>query len=211
MTSALQSMNNTDVQKAYRRWAPFYDQTFGKLVDAGVQQTVARANLFSGRLLEVGVGTGLALVHYGPQLSVTGIDLSSEMLVKARDRVNRHGVTNVEALAEMDATAMAFPDCSFDIAAAMYVITVVPNPAGVMHEMARVVKPGGRVLIASHFASTGLTGAIERGLASQASKLGWRPEFPIDSILVSEKLRLVSHKPIRPFGFFSLLEFVRQA
>ena len=205
------SLNTHDVQKAYRRWAPFYDRTFGKIVEAGVQQTVERANSFTGRLLEVGVGTGLALPHYASHLQVTGIDLSADMLAKAKARVAEHGVTNVEALIEMDATHMGFSDASFDIATAMYVMTVVPDPAAVMHEMARVVKQGGTVLVASHFSTQGLTGVIERGLARQASRLGWRPEFPIDAVLVSEKLRLVSLRPIKPFGFFSLLEFRRQA
>jgi len=203
-------LDNSDVRKAYRRWAPFYDQTFGKIVEAGVQQTMSRANQLEGRVLEVGVGTGLALPHYASHLHVTGIDLSAEMLGKAKARVAAAGATNVEALLEMDATAMEFADASFDVAVAMYVMTVVPDPAAVMHEMARVVKPGGTVLVASHFSTQGLTGAIERGLARQAARIGWRPEFPIDAVLVSEKLRLVSLKAIKPFGFFSLLEFRRQ-
>lgn len=207
----IEALNATDVQKAYRRWAPFYDQTFGKIVEAGVQQTVARANQFKGRLLEVGVGTGLALPHYAPHLSVTGIDVSADMLAKARQRVGEEGLSNIESLAEMDATALTFEDASFDVATAMYVITVVPDPARVMHEMARVVKPGGTVLVASHFSTQGITGVIERGLAKQAPRLGWRPEFPIDTVLVSDKLRLVSLQPIKPLGFFTLLEFRRQS
>lgn len=207
----IETLNATDVQKAYRRWAPFYDQTFGKIVEAGVQQTVARANQFKGRLLEVGVGTGLALPHYAPHLSVTGIDVSADMLAKARQRVGEEGLSNIESLAEMDATALTFEDASFDVATAMYVITVVPDPARVMHEMARVVKPGGTVLVASHFSTQGITGVIERGLAKQAPRLGWRPEFPIDTVLVSDKLRLVSLQPIKPLGFFTLLEFRRQS
>lgn len=207
----IETLNATDVQKAYRRWAPFYDQTFGKIVEAGVQQTVVRANQFKGRLLEVGVGTGLALPHYAPHLSVTGIDVSADMLAKARQRVGEEGLSNIESLAEMDATALTFEDASFDVATAMYVITVVPDPARVMHEMARVVKPGGTVLVASHFSTQGITGVIERGLAKQAPRLGWRPEFPIDTVLVSDKLRLVSLQPIKPLGFFTLLEFRRQS
>ena len=207
----IETLNATDVQKAYRRWAPFYDQTFGKLVEAGVQQTVARANQFKGRLLEVGVGTGLALPHYAPHLSVTGIDVSADMLAKARQRVGEESLSNIESLLEMDATALTLEDASFDVAAAMYVITVVPDPARVMHEMARVVKPGGTVLVASHFSTQGITGVIERGLAKQAPRLGWRPEFPIDTVLVSDKLRLVSLQPIKPLGFFTLLEFRRQS
>jgi phosphatidylethanolamine/phosphatidyl-N-methylethanolamine N-methyltransferase len=209
MRNNLATINETDVHSAYRRWAPFYDQTFGRIVEAGVQQTVSRANHFSGKLLEVGVGTGLALPLYGPQLRVTAIDLSPDMLAKARRRIEKDNVQTVDALLEMDASNLTFDDGEFDIATAMYVITVVPNPAAVMHEMARVVKPGGTVLVASHFSTQGLTGLIEKGLAKQASKLGWRPDFPVDTVLVSDKLQLVSFKPIKPMGFFTLLEFRR--
>lgn len=210
MSAQPQTISDAAVQTAYRRWAPFYDLTFGRIVSVGVRQTAARANRFSGRLLEVGVGTGLSLPHYGPQLKVTGIDVSRDMLVKARQRLAELDKPGVEALLEMDATAMTFPDASFDLAVAMYVITVVPQPAEVMREMARVVRPGGRVLITSHFASGGAIGLIERGLAPFSDRLGWRPRFPIDTILVSERLRLVSQQPAGPLGFFSLLEFVRQ-
>lgn len=207
----LAKMAVEDVQKAYRRWAPFYDATFGKLVKDGVMQTVARANQYKGRLLEVGVGTGLALPHYGPQLKVTGIDLSTDMLERAHERLEKkknHG--NIEALREMDAGHLEFPDAAFDIAVAMYVLTVVPNPAQVVAEMARVVKPGGTVLIANHFSvENGLRAVIEKQMSKHAAKLGWRPEFPIDSVLVSDRLRLVSLRQLKPWGFFTLLEFRR--
>ena len=208
----LQKMDENDVRTAYRRWAPVYDATFGKLVTAGMRHATKQANRFSGRLLDVGVGTGLALPHYGPQLSVTGVDLSIEMLERARARIKKSHVTNIEALLEMDAGNLRFPAESFDVAIASYVLTVVPDPAKVVHELARVTKPGGTVLIVNHFSvENGLRGAIEKGMAKHATKLGWRPEFPIDTLLVSEKLRLVSIRPVKPMGFFTLLEFKRMA
>lgn len=204
----LAAMQPADIRQAYRRWAPVYDRTFGKIVEAAVRQVTARANRLSGRLLEVGVGTGLALPHYGPQLSVTGIDLSPDMLDRARERVARCGQQNVEALLEMDATALAFPDSSFDVAAAMFVMTVVPEPARVMRELARVTKPGGTVLICNHFSvEDGLRGALERGLSRYAARLGWRPDFPVQAIMASPELQLVATTPVRPFGFFTLFEF----
>ena len=208
----LQKMDENDVRTAYRRWAPVYDATFGKLVTAGMRHATKQANRFSGRLLDVGVGTGLALPHYGPQLSVTGVDLSIEMLDRARARIKKSHATNIEALLEMDAGNLRFPAESFDVAIASYVLTVVPDPAKVVHELARVTKPGGTVLIVNHFSvENGLRGAIEKGMAKHATKLGWRPEFPIDTLLVSEKLRLVSIRPVKPMGFFTLLEFKRMA
>jgi phosphatidylethanolamine/phosphatidyl-N-methylethanolamine N-methyltransferase len=204
----LAAIDAHDVRQAYRRWAPVYDRTFGKLVEAAARTVTARANAFSGRLLEAGVGTGLALPHYGPSLRVTGIDLSPDMLARARERVSRAGQHNVEALLEMDATALMFPDASFDVSVAMFVMTVVPDPAGVMRELARVTKPGGTVLICNHFSvEEGLRGAVERALSRYASRLGWRPEFPVGTILVCEDLELVGRTPVKPFGFFDLLEF----
>jgi len=210
-TRGLAAIDASDVRQAYRRWAPVYDRTFGKFVEAAVRTVTARANRFSGRLLEVGVGTGLALPHYGASLKVTGIDLSPDMLARARERVARHGQGNVEALIEMDATALAFPNDSFDVTAAMFVMTVVPDPVAVMRELARVTKPGGTILICNHFSvEEGLRGALERGLARYAARLGWRPEFPVGAILVCEELELVGHTPVKPFGFFTLLEFTKR-
>lgn len=207
-TRALAAIAASDVRQAYRRWAPVYDRTFGKFVEAAVRQITARANHFSGKLLEAGVGTGLALPHYGPRLRVTGIDLSPHMLERARERVARCAQGNVDALLEMDAMALAFPSGSFDVTVAMFVMTVVPDPARVMRELARVTKPGGTLLICNHFSvQDGLRGALERGLARYAARLGWRPEFPVETILICPELELVHRTSVKPFGFFTLLEF----
>ena len=80
-------------------------------------------------MLEVGVGTGLSLPDYKPHLEVVGIDLSPEMLDKARERVEEEGLKHVTGLHEMDAGDLQFADCSFDTVVAMYVMTVVPEPA----------------------------------------------------------------------------------
>ena len=206
----LAGLDHGDVRRAYKRWAPVYDATFGKFVEAGVRQATSRANEFSGRLLEVGVGTGLALPLYDPALRVTGVDLSLDMLRRARERAVKADCANVEALLEMDAEQLEFPDASFEIAVAMYVMTVVPDPVAVMHELARVTKPGGTVLIVNHFSvEKGLRGAVEKRLAGFADVLGWRPEFPVETILVSKRLKLVETRPVRPFGFFTMLEFAR--
>jgi phosphatidylethanolamine/phosphatidyl-N-methylethanolamine N-methyltransferase len=125
--------------------------------------------------------------------------------------VRKAGNTNIEALIQMDASALAFPDAHFDLSVAMYVMTVVPDPVRVMHELARVTKPGGRVLIINHFSTTsGIRGAVEKLAARHAAKLGWRPEFPVETIFVSDELELVDQRPVRPFGLFTLLEFVRR-
>ncbi|MBI2718156.1 MAG: class I SAM-dependent methyltransferase [Rhizobiales bacterium] len=207
----LAELDNPTVSRTYRRLAPIYDQTFGKFADAALRQTVGRANELDGRLLEIGVGTGLALPHYKPSLAVTGIDLSPDMLGRARERARRLACGHVEQLSVMDASRLDFTDASFDVVVALYVMTVVPDPVAVMHEMARVVKPGGRILVCNHFSvDKGLRAAIEKRLASFADVLGFRSEFPLETLLVEERLELVSRTPVKPFGFFTLLEFRRR-
>lgn len=210
MRPKLAEIDNGDVRRAYRRWAPVYDSTFGRFVEAGVKEATRLINTFHGRVLEVGVGTGLALPHYKPHLRITGVDLSPEMLRRARERVQKEKLTNIDELVEMDATALDFPDASFDVSTAMYVMTVVPEPAKVMHELARVTKPGGHVVIVNHFsAAKGPRALIEKQLAGFADVLGWRPEFPVETILVSDKLSLRSRCELKPFGLFTLLHFTR--
>lgn len=208
----LAGLDNPAVTKTYRRLAPIYDKTFGKFADAALRQTIERANQLEGNLLEVGVGTGLALPHYKPQLAVTGIDLSPHMLQRARARISKTGCGNIHSLLEMDATKLEFSDASFDVVVALYVMTVAPEPAKVMHELARVTKPGGAVLICNHFSvEGGIRGALERRLAKFATHVGWRPEFPATTIMVSKHLKLINTTPVKPFGFFTLLEFHKKA
>ena len=152
------------VRSAYKRWASVYDFLFGGVSAPGRRRAVAAVNALPGRdVLEVGVGTGLALPHYLPQKRVTGIDLSADMLALARTRVIREELTNVITLQEQDAEATTFADGQFDVAVAMFVASVVPNPRRLLAEMRRVVKPGGTLLFVNHFAATGgIRLAVER-------------------------------------------------
>ena len=196
------------VISAYRRWAGIYDVVFGLVFAAGRHHAARIINARGGRLLEVGVGTGISLPDYGPAIRVTGIDLSPDMLARARERVERQRLGNVEGLCEMDATALDFPDASFDMAVAMYVITATPEPERVLDEMVRVVKPGGEIFLVNHFiAEKGLRRRVEEGLAQQISRLGWRPDFPKSRVLSHPGLRLVGDMALQPFGLFTLLRF----
>jgi phosphatidylethanolamine/phosphatidyl-N-methylethanolamine N-methyltransferase len=212
MDHKLAELDKPAVFNAYRRMAPIYDITFGKITEAAHRQTIKRANHFTGRLLEIGVGTGLALPLYNDGLTITGVDLSPHMLERARERVGKNGLRNVEALLEMDASHLAFADASFDVVIGLYVMTVVPDPAKVVHEMARVTRPGGSILICNHFSvEKGVRAAVEKRLAGFADVLGFRTDFPLETLMVSNKLKLVRKTPIKPFGFFTLLEFTRLA
>jgi phosphatidylethanolamine/phosphatidyl-N-methylethanolamine N-methyltransferase len=204
-------MDAASVRHAYKRWAPVYDFTFGQVAEAGRRHAVKIINSRKGRVIEVGVGTGLSLPCYGKHLTITGIDLSPEMLEKARGRVTRHKLDNVAGLHEMDAGALAFPDESFDTVVAMYVLTVVPEPERVMRELERVCAPGGEVILVNHFSQEeGMRGFLERKLAPFADKIGWRPVFEFERVLVCDDLRLAERRALRPFGLFTMLRFIKE-
>jgi len=173
------------VKAAYRRYASFYDALFGPVLQPGRKALLEALECRPGeRVLEVGVGTGLSLPLYPPFVRLTGVDLSREMLDKARARVQRRGLANVEGLHEMDAHAMDFPDASFDKVVAMYVVSVVQEPARLLAELHRVCKPQGDIFIVNHVHSTNpIMGAVERGLARFSDQIGFHPDFDLHSLV----------------------------
>lgn len=202
-------MDTESIRKAYKRYARIYDNTFGHLLAPGRHAAVERINEKGGlRVLEVGVGTGLSLTAYRKDNTVTGIDLSMEMLRVAQQRVERDGLTNVEGLLQMDAGKLAFEDGSFDLVVAMYVMTVVPDPQGTMAELLRVCRHGGEILIVNHFADTkpGIRNFIERAAAPFSKKLGWRPDFTMDALLRGCPVTVEAVHSMPPLGLFSLLQ-----
>lgn len=202
------ALDSEAILNAYRRWAGVYDTSFGMISTLARRRAVALVNRLPGeRVLEVGVGTGLALPLYAADKRVTGIDLSADMLARARRRVAARGIATVEALIEMDAEAMAFPDHSFDIAAAMFVASVVPHPRRLLGEMRRVVRPGGKILFINHFAAEGgPRWWLEWALAPASRALGWHPDFGIDALLAPEDRGRAVSRAAPPGGLFTLVQ-----
>ncbi len=194
------------IRTSYRRWAPVYDSTFGRITRMGRQRAVQAVNRGRGRVLEVGVGTGLSLSSYAPHLEVTGIDYSEDMLERARKRVAAEKLTQVHELRQMDARTLDFPDGHFDTVVAMYLVSVVPEPERVMAEIARVCRPGGQVIIVNHFArDEGLLAWIERRFAPLADRLGWHPDFCRSRIMGEPSLQVAEERRMAPFGLFTFL------
>jgi phosphatidylethanolamine/phosphatidyl-N-methylethanolamine N-methyltransferase len=174
-------MQIESVKAAYRRYASVYDAVFGPVLQPGRKAVVQALGLRPGdRVLEVGVGTGLSLPLYPRDVRITGIDVSREMLEKARRRVSRRRLANVDALLEMDAERMSFADASFDKVVAMYVVSVVERPGRLLEELHRVCRPDGEIFIVNHVRSDNrLIGALEKALAPLSDKLGFRPDFEL--------------------------------
>jgi phosphatidylethanolamine/phosphatidyl-N-methylethanolamine N-methyltransferase len=207
-------LDRATIAKAYARWAPVYDFVFGAVFERGRNAAISAAERIGGRILEVGVGTGLSLPDYARANRVIGVDISEPMLRKAKARVALERLPHVQGLAVMDAERLAFPDCTFDVVVAQYVITAVPHPEATLDEFARVLKSGGEIVLVNHIgAETGLRRTFEAGFAPLARRLGWRPEFPWGRLQrwVERRgeMRLIERRPMPPLGHFSLIRFTK--
>jgi len=205
-------LDQQTVTTAYGRWAPVYDLVFGAVFERGRHAAIAAAQRVGGRILEVGVGTGLSLPSYSNSCRLCGVDISEPMLRKAQERVDELKLANVEGLWVMDAEHLSFPDESFDVVVAQYVITTVPNPEATLDEFARVLKPGGEIVLVSRIgAEAGLRRSLEHWFAPAARKLGWRTEFSWQRYAQwaehSLGMRLIERRAVPPFGHFSLIRF----
>ena len=213
------ALDRDTIEKAYDRWAPVYDVVFGRVFEQGRQASIAAAEAHvgpdGGRILEVGLGTGISLLSYRRVNRIVGIDISAGMLRRALNRVVEHRLTNVEALSVMDAKHLALPDASFDVVVAQYVITAVPDPETTLDEFVRVLRPGGEIILVNHLgAETGFRRAFEQGFSPIARRLGWSPEFPwarLTRWAERDGVRLIERRPMPPLGHFSLIRFERLA
>ena len=214
------------VVAAYSRWAPVYDLAFAAVMRAGRLAAAAATSraaapdgtaLFKGgRVIDIGVGTGLELPMFASQARIVGIDLSEAMLRRARDRVSRNKLASVEGLLVMDATRLAFPDESFDVAVVPYVLTVVPEPHRMMDEIRRVVRRGGEIVLVNHFgADRGPLALAEGWLGRHSASLGWHPQFPFsvlsDWVATHPDITLLERRAVQPFGLFTLVRLRRAA
>ncbi|MDO9502307.1 class I SAM-dependent methyltransferase [Falsiroseomonas sp.] len=206
------ALDAAGVRDAYRRWAGVYDAVFGGVSAFGRRRAVAEVNRLPGtRVLEVGVGTGLALPRYNGDKRVVGVDLSREMLEKAAQRVQAERLGQVVGLAEMDAEHMAFADGAFDIAVAMFTASVVPDAKRLFGEMSRVVRPGGHLLFVNHFAAeNGPRWWVERAMAPLSRLLGWHPDFALRDLLDPELVQVEAMEACKPGGLFTLVRVRNQ-
>jgi phosphatidylethanolamine/phosphatidyl-N-methylethanolamine N-methyltransferase len=200
------AVENDFVTNVYEKLASVYDVIFGPTLHPGRVQAIQKMRIQPGnRVLEVGVGTGINAGLYPPDCFVTGIDLSSSMLEKARERVARKNLRNVRLL-EMDAADLRFPDSAFDIVYAPYLISVVPDPITVAREMRRVCRPGGRIIFLNHFRSPNrLLAWIERALSPFTVHIGFKSDLDLPAFLAQAELEPVSIEKVNVPRIWSLV------
>ena len=204
------------MEKAYAKWAPVYDTLCGPVFVSGRRAAAAAARDVGGRILEIGVGTGLSFDDYDATTEITGIDMSAPMIARAEERLATGRYPFVKRLAVMDAAAMSFDDASFDCVVGQFVITLVEDPERALSECARVVRPGGQIILVNHlYSEKGLAAAVERLLAERARKVGLRPEFPFQRLAAWAEshggAELIERRKVKPFGVYTLVRFRRLA
>ena len=202
------------MERAYQRWAPVYDALCGPIFINGRRAAAKAARQVGGSILEIGVGTGLSFGDYDATTEITGIDLSEPMIARARLRAASGRYPFVKGLAVMDSHDLRYADASFDCVVGQFVITLVADPERVLSECARVVKPGGQIILVNHlYSERGLGAAIERLLAQKARALGLRPEFPFARLAAWAQTHggaeLIERRKVPPFGVYTLVRFRR--
>lgn len=203
------------MRKAYARWAPVYDVVYDKLTEPAARAAVEAAVAHGPRVLEAGVGTGLSLGYYPRGAYVCGVDLSEDMLKRARQKVARRGLTHVRGLQVMDVCRLGYADASFDAVVAQFLITLVPDPEAALSEFLRVVRPGGGIVLANHFGQTdGPVARMEEALAPFCTRIGWSSDFKstrIQAWAERHGVEFVGVAPTFPGGFFKILKMRKPA
>jgi phosphatidylethanolamine/phosphatidyl-N-methylethanolamine N-methyltransferase len=206
------AVENDFVERVYDKLASVYDIMFGPTLHPGRVQAIQRMNVAHGaRILEVGVGTGINATLYPRECQVTGIDFSGSMLEKARERFARKDIQHVSLL-QMDAADLKFPDGSFDIVYAPYLISVVPDPVKVAAEMHRVCKPGGRVIFLNHFRSENpILSRAERLISPFTIHIGFKADLDLKAFLAQAGLRPTSIEKVNIPRIWSLVTCVKES
>jgi phosphatidylethanolamine/phosphatidyl-N-methylethanolamine N-methyltransferase len=204
-------VENDFVARVYEKLASVYDLVFGPTLHPGRIEAIRKMKIRPGdSVLEVGVGTGINLSMYPSACAITGVDLSAPMLDKARERILNKGLRNCRVM-EMDAAQMNFPDESFDIVYAPYLISVVPDPVKVAQEMRRVCRRGGRIVILNHFKSENpIVSRVETAISPLTVHIGFKSDLDLTGFLTQANLTPISVEKVNIPRMWSLVTCVKE-
>jgi phosphatidylethanolamine/phosphatidyl-N-methylethanolamine N-methyltransferase len=198
-------VSEAGVARTYDRFAPLYDLLFGRVLEPGRRRmTDMVCALAPSTLLEVGVGTGLTLARYPQATRVVGVDLSHDMLERARQRAAALPQRDI-TIAHMNAERMSFPDASFDCVTVPYVLSVTPRPAELVREIRRVCKPDGMIVLLNHFSGSRAWWLLERAVRSAAEHVGFRSDFRYEEHVLGHDWQVMHREPVNLFGLSRLV------
>ena len=204
-------MDDKSIIKSYKRVSSFYDYTFGQVFRPGQRKLVSMMNCSDNdKVLEIGIGTGTSFKYYPPETFVTGIDISPDMLEKAKKNIKNLNLSKKNVLM-MNGEQLKFEDDSFDKVVGMYVVSVTQNPDLLIKEMKRVCKPNGDIYLVNHFSfdsDSKILKLIEKGLMPVSKYLGWRPYFPFSEFNAYAKLNVQSISKVNLFDYWGIIHAI---
>jgi phosphatidylethanolamine/phosphatidyl-N-methylethanolamine N-methyltransferase len=205
LAAPMKPFSHQRVALTYDHYAPLYDRLFGAVLEPGRRAlTAAVREVGPSSLLEIGVGTGLTLGDYPEHTCVTGIDLSHDMLERARRRALQLNGRRID-LRQMDAEHIAFPDATFDCVTLPYVLSVTPDPSRLVAEVRRVCRPGGLIVVVNHFSGSHFWWFMERAVRGMAGRIGFRSDFRFDEHILAHPWKVENVVPVNLFGLSRLV------
>ena len=204
-------MDDKSIIKSYKRVSGFYDYTFGQIFRPGQKKLVSMMECTpADKVLEIGIGTGTSYKYYPMETEVTGIDISPDMLEKAKKNIRKHNLQNKNVIM-MNGEQLKFEDNSFDKVVGMYVVSVTQNPNLLIKEMKRVCKPNGDIYLVNHFSfetDSKFMKILEKGLMPVSKYLGWRPYFPFSEFNAYAKLNVQSISKVNIFDYWGIIHAI---
>lgn len=204
-------MDDKSIIKSYKRVSSFYDYTFGQVFRPGQKKLVSMMNCSDqDKVLEIGIGTGTSYKYYPEQTTVTGIDISPDMLEKAKSNIQKDDLKN-KSVIMMNGEQLKFSDNTFDKVVGMYVVSVTQNPDLLIKEMKRVCKPNGDIYLLNHFSfdtDNAFIKLFEKGLMPVSKYLGWRPYFPFTEFNTYANLNVKSISKVNLFDYWGIIHAI---
>ncbi|KFB69097.1 class I SAM-dependent methyltransferase [Candidatus Accumulibacter vicinus] len=194
------------LKHSYTLISPFYDAVLAAATRAARVRSLAALPQAPARVLLSGVGTGLDLPLLPTQHRYTGIDLTHAMLRRAVPRAAPLDFCCVQG----DAQRLPFADGSFDHVVLHLILAVLPNPFACLSETARVLVPGGSVLIFDKFLQPRQWAPVRRLLNPVVSRIATRLDVVFEEVLEqTPQLVLESDQPALAAGWFRRIRLKR--